>query len=183
MQRYDLAVFDLDGTLIDSDEALVQPFVDLGVPRDAVSFGHPIELECRRLGLRVDDYVDRYDTSVVEPYTGVEEMLATLGRWAVCSNKHPTSGWAELARLGWHPELAMFSDDFGGMAKSLGPVLEALAVPASSVLFIGDTGHDEQCARNVGCGFAWAGWNRRTVATDLDGIVLTRPGDLLALLG
>ena len=44
-------IFDLDGTLIDSDAALVAPFVALGVPREAVTFGHVLQDECDRLGL------------------------------------------------------------------------------------------------------------------------------------
>ena len=57
MPRPSIVVFDLDGTLIDSDEALVAPFLSLGVPPEEISFGHPIEVECARLGLRVEDYV------------------------------------------------------------------------------------------------------------------------------
>ena len=36
-------VCDLDGTLIDSDEALLEPFLAAGVPREAVRFGLPVE--------------------------------------------------------------------------------------------------------------------------------------------
>ena len=183
MARYDIVVFDLDGTLVDSDEALVIPFVTLGVPRDAISFGHPIEVECTRLGLDVLDYVAAYDTTVVQPFPGVADMLGRLGRWAVCSNKHPISGLAELERLGWEPEIALFSDDFGGAAKELGPVLAAADVHAGSLVFVGDTAHDELCARDAGCDFIWAGWNPRTMATAPNGTVASTPAELLELIG
>ena len=52
---------------------------------------------------------------------GVVALLGWLDRWAVCSNKHSRSGQAELARLGWRPEVALFSEAFGG-PKRLAPV-------------------------------------------------------------
>ncbi len=176
-----VAVCDLDGTLLDSDEALLAPFLALGVPRDGIRFGPPVAEECARLGVSVDDYVARYDTEVVQPFPGVIDMVRRLGRWAVCSNKHPVSGRAELARLGWRPEVALFTDAFDG-PKELGPVLAALDVPAQEVVFLGDTGHDRACARAVGAPFALAGWNPRARPEPGD-VVLEHPVQLLELLG
>ncbi len=45
-----------------------------------------------------------YDLTVSDPFPGIDELLATLPRWGVCSNKHPDSGASELARLGWRPD-------------------------------------------------------------------------------
>ncbi|MFN8051231.1 MAG: HAD hydrolase-like protein [Acidimicrobiales bacterium] len=182
MARYDIVVFDLDGTLIDSDEALVQPFLTLGMRREDISFGHPVEEFCAEQGIDIARYVELYDTDVVVPYDGAEELVASLDRWAVCSNKHPVSGTAELARLGWTPEVAMFADAFGGAAKRLGPVLDAVGVAADRALFVGDTAHDERCAVDVGCDFAWAAWNPRTSAARPAGTVLTDPRQVLELL-
>ena len=182
MARYDIVIFDLDGTLIDSDAALVQPFLSLGLAEEDITFGHPIEEFCAAVGIDVDEYVRRYDTEVVQPYDGAIELVASLDRWAVCSNKHPVSGVAELARLGWTPEVAMFSDAFGGGAKRLGPVLDAVRVTAGSALFVGDTAHDARCADEAGCDFAWAAWNPRTIAAAPSGTVLTDPRQVLDLL-
>ena len=118
-------VFDLDGTLLDTDATLRATFVALGVPADEVTFGHVLADECERLGLTVEEYLDHYDETSAQPFPGVTELVAALDRWAVCSNKHPRSGRAELARLGWAPEVALFSDAFGG-PKQLEPVLDAL---------------------------------------------------------
>jgi phosphoglycolate phosphatase-like HAD superfamily hydrolase len=173
-------VLDLDGTLIDSDAALAAPFTALGIPLDAVTFGQPLADECARLGVTVEDYLAHYDTSAALAFPGVEELVAALDRWAVCSNKRGDSGRAELARLGWAPDVALFSDDFGG-AKQLGPVLDALGLGPSEVLFVGDTEHDRACAHAVGCRFAIATWNPRAVAEPGDEIV-RRPTEVLALL-
>lgn len=182
MPAYDIVVFDLDGTLIDSDDALVQPFLALGMAQEDITFGHPIEEFCAAVGIDVTEYVRLYDTEVVQPYPGAAELIAGLDRWAVCSNKYPESGVAELARLGWTPEVALFSDAFGGAAKQLGPVLESVGVSAERALFVGDTKHDAHCAEIAGCDFAWAAWNPRTAAANPTGTVLTDPRHVLDLL-
>lgn len=177
-------VFDLDGTLLDSDEALAAPFVALGVPRDEVTFGHVVADECARLGVTLDDYLSRYDVSAAPPYPGVDELLSALpAPWALCSNKVARYGRAEVERLGWHPQVALFADDFGG-PKRLGPVVDALGLAdASAVLFVGDTGHDRACAHEVGARFVLAGWNPRALACAADGdVVLRDPLELLGLL-
>lgn len=173
-------VFDLDGTLIDSDAALAAPFLALGVAPEQISFGHVLEHECDRLGISVEDYLRNYDDTIAQPFAGVEDMVRELDRWAVCSNKEARSGRAELDRLGWRPEVALFADDFGG-PKHLPPVLDALGLDAAQIVFIGDTEHDRRCATDVGCRFAMATWNPRASAVAGD-VVLGRPADVLALL-
>ncbi len=178
---YDALIFDFDGTLVDSDEELVRTFVVLGVEREKISFGHAIGEELERLGLTLDDYADTYRDHVVGPFPGVEEAVPLLGRWALCSNKHPRSGIAEMARLGWDPEVAVFADHFDWAHKRLGPVLEMMGLRADQVAMVGDSDGDAQCARDVGCDMVWAGWNPRVAAAAPDGIVLQRPDQLLAL--
>lgn len=178
---FDVIVFDLDGTLLDSDEALAAPFVALGVPREAVTFGHVFADECARLGIAMDDYIDRYDVTATQPFPGVAEVIATLERWAVCSNKVRGAATAELERLGWRPEVALFADDFAGLPKSLPPVLDRLNAPLRDVLFVGDTAHDRACAADVGVAFALAGWNPRAEPMRGD-LVLREPAELLRLL-
>lgn len=173
-------IFDLDGTLLDSDAALVAPFLALGIAEQDVSFGRTLESECDRLGISVADYLERYDVNSAQPFDGVVDLIDELDRWAVCSNKEIASGRAELERLGWAPDVAMFADDFGG-PKALGPVLDALGLLGRDVVFVGDTEHDRLCAGVVGCRFAVAGWNVRARRLDGD-VVLHRPLDLLDLL-
>jgi HAD superfamily hydrolase (TIGR01549 family) len=177
-----LPVFDLDGTLLDTDEALVRPFLALGVAREDITFGHVLADECDRLGIELDAYLDHYDVDQAMPFPGVAELMDEIvaGRWAVCSNKHPQAGHAELDRLGWQPEVALFTDAFDG-PKRLGPVLEALGVEAVEIVFVGDTGHDRACAAEVGVPFGLAGWNPRHRPEPGD-VVLQTPLDVLDLL-
>ena len=181
VQTYDALIFDFDGTLVDSDEALVDAFVQLGVAREGITFGHAIGEELDRLGLTLDAYADAYDEAVVEPFPGVEDVVGRLGRWALCSNKHPRSGIAELARLGWSPEVAVFADHFDWAHKRLEPVVEMMGLDASRVAMVGDSQGDARCAEEIGCDMVWAGWNPRVAAERPVGIVLDRPAQLLDL--
>jgi phosphoglycolate phosphatase-like HAD superfamily hydrolase len=158
----------------------VAPFVALGVRAEDVKFGALLGDECARLGVAVEDYLERYDGAAAVPFDGVDAMVAQLDRWAVCSNKHASSGRTELARLGWKPETALFSDAFDG-PKQLAPVLAALETNADNVVFVGDTDHDRRCAQAIGCQFALASWNPRARAASSD-IVLRTPSELLRLL-
>jgi len=175
-----IAVFDLDGTLVDSDHALADAFVALGVPREDITFGHLLADECDRLGVSVDDYLAAYDPERAQPYPGIDDLLAQLPVWGVCSNKHPESGAAELARMGWQPTVAAFADRASG-PKQLGPVLAALDVSADEVLYVGDTAHDRACAEAVSCRFVLAGWNVRAEPEPGD-LVAATPADVLAFL-
>lgn len=176
-----VAVCDLDGTLIDSDAALVAPFLALGVPLEDIGRGRPAAEECARHGISIEEFVAAYDTDVVQPYPGAAELVAGLERWAVCSNKHQDSGWAELTRLGWQPDVALFTDAFDG-PKTLAPVLALMGVSASEVVFLGDTAHDRACAKEAGAVFALASWNPLAEPAAGD-VVLGRPEELLELLG
>jgi len=180
-RTYDALIFDFDGTLVDSDDELVRAFVLLGVERDKISFGHAIGEELELLGLTLDDYADTYRDHIVAPFPGVEAVVGRLGRWALCSNKHPRSGIAELARLGWDPEVAVFADHFDWAHKRLTPVLEMMGLSAEHVAMIGDSDGDASCAAEVGCDMIWAGWNPRVAAAAPEGRILERPQELLGL--
>jgi HAD superfamily hydrolase (TIGR01549 family) len=184
LSAFAAVVFDLDGTLVDSDEALAAAYVALGVPRDQVTFGHVVTEECARLGLSVADYLAHYDPTLVHPYDGVDDMLQALPLpWAVCSNKVERFGHLELEQLGWTPRVALFAEDFGGGPKRLVPVLDALGCTGPDVIFVGDTDHDAAAAGDVGAVFALACWNPRAAALGGVGDVrLATPRDLLGLL-
>src|SRR5690554_557695 len=119
-----VALFDFDGTLVDSDQALAAPFRALGIPDEAQPpLGLPLVEACERAGVTIEAYLAHYDPTVAPPFDGVPELLDQLARWGLASNKERSSGRAELARLGWRPTVALFSDDFGGREKELGPLL------------------------------------------------------------
>jgi HAD superfamily hydrolase (TIGR01549 family) len=182
--RPKVALFDFDGTLVDSDQALIAPWFELGVPEARhPPLGLPLIEACRRVGVTVEEYLERYDPTAAQPFDGVPELLAALDRWGLASNKQRDAGQRELERLGWSPEAAFFSDDFGGKEKELGGLLAALGLAPSDAVYIGDTHHDRACAGALGVAFALAGWNPRARATAIAGdLVLDDPHQVLDLL-
>ena len=178
MTQPSVAVFDFDGTLVDSDESLIAPFLALGIDRAQIGMGRLLADECAALGVTVEDYVAHYDLMASQPFPGVDDLLAALDRWGLCSNKLPEAGAFELDRLGWVPSAQAFAR---GAPKSLIPVLADLSVTGADVLYVGDTDHDRACAREVGATFALAGWNPRAQA-DTGDLVLTIPAEVLDLL-
>lgn len=175
-----MPIFDLDGTLLDSDDALVAPFVALGVPAELVGFGMTLADACAELGVTVEDYLANYDGTSVRPFAGVKELLSRLDRWAIFSNKHAEAGEQDLCALGWRPDVTMFFESFGG-PKTLEPVLSALGLEPPEVICVGDSEHDRACARVAGVEFALAGWNTRAVPGEED-VVLREPEELLDIL-
>ena len=173
-------IFDLDGTLLDSDQALTAPFVTLGVAAEAVPFGMTLAEACGLLGVTVDDYLDHYDGSEVQPYPGVTKVLTRLEEWAIFSNKLRRAGEADVQNQGWEPSVALFFESFGG-PKSLLPVLEVMDLDPSEAICVGDSEHDRACAKAAKVDFVLAGWNPRVVAESED-IVLRDPALLLDLL-
>ena len=179
----EVVVFDFDGTLVDSDEALLEPFDRLGIERSTVIMGSAVAEECERLGIDMGDYVGAYDLDVVRPFDGVEEMLSAIPRWAIVSNKHPDPALHEIERLGWKPEVVLCADAFDWAHKSLVPLLDQLAVAADEIALVGDSDGDLRCAEEVGCRFVWAGWNDRVRRAGPTGTVAAAPGEVLSLLG
>lgn len=174
-------IFDLDGTLVDSDAALDAAWVACGIAPEDITHGHVLAEECARLGVALEDYMAAYDPAAVVAFPGVSEMLEQVGRWAVCSNKRAEVGPLELAALGWQPEVALFADAFPG-SKELGPVLTAMRLAADDVIFVGDTLHDRRAAQAVGCRFLWAGWNPRIAPVGGDEVA-PEPAAVLAAAG
>jgi len=177
-------IFDLDGTLVDSDAALQAPFTYLGIAEaDMPPLGLPLGAACDRAGVTVASYLGLYDGEAAAPFPGVDEMLGRLERWGLCSNKLRHSGEQELARFRWHPTVALFSDDFDGRPKALDPVLVALELASADALFVGDTDHDRACAELAQVDFALAGWNPRARRhARLEDTILDCPADVLSLL-
>jgi HAD superfamily hydrolase (TIGR01549 family) len=175
VSRPTIAVFDFDGTLVDSDEALIAPFLALGIERARIRLGRVLADECADLGVTVEEYLALYDPTTSEPYPGVDELLGSLDRWGICSNKRPESGASELERLGWRPAATSWARETG---KTLVPLLPQLGVDGEDILFVGDTDHDRHCAAEVGATFALAGWNARVTGGAGD-LVLSRPSEVL----
>ncbi len=112
--QHKVAVCDLDGTLIDSDAALADAFVALGIDRQEITFGHVLADECVRLGLSVEEYVAAYDTtrrcpSLESPSWSLllidGPCVPTSIRFQGASNSGDSSGFQRLRSSQMHSEV------------------------------------------------------------------------------
>ena len=194
-------VFDLDGTLIDSQEDVLSAF--------AVAFralGLPLPSRgdlLRVIGLRLEDcflpFVDEdplrasqgarafrahyagHHLDRTRPFEGVDAALARLAAsqpLGLCTMKKAEFAHRLLAAFGWVGRFAaVLGSEEGFPAKPhpamLLEVLRRLGARPEDSLFVGDTWMDGQMARDAGVPFAFAAYGYGE-ASRLDGIPVAR---------
>ncbi|KAF0811630.1 5'-nucleotidase [Andreprevotia sp. IGB-42] len=178
-RRFDLLVFDWDGTLMDSTGTIAQAiqlaFADLGLPvpsdYDArFVIGYGLKEAMQYLAPDADDalvhaIVDAYRTHYLQRdqalvlFDGVEEglkKLAAAGYQLVVATGKSRVGLdraLQVTGLGAHFVASRTADE--SFSKPHPAMLEYLLdvtdIPASRAVMIGDTTHDLQLAINAGC--------------------------------
>ena len=176
-KRFDLIVFDWDGTLMDSAAAIVvalqQACTDIGLPppeprqarsviglglREAISQAVPSVTEAQ-LPQLVERYRIHYlgSDQTLTLFPGVAEMLAALNTagWqlAVATGKSRIGLNRALAQTGIARcfETTRCADETLSKPnpQMLLEIMDALAVSPERTLMVGDTTHDLQMARNA----------------------------------
>lgn len=176
-KRFDLIVFDWDGTLLDSAAAIVAAIqaacTDLGLPppsearaRHVIGLGLGDALRHAVPELAAEDYgrmVERYRFHYLsrdhelELFSGVHELLAELAETgfllAVATGKSRAGLNRALQTSGLGPRFiaSRCADECFSKPhpQMLHELMEELAVAPEKVLMIGDTTHDLQMARNA----------------------------------
>lgn len=210
--RYQLVVFDLDGTLLNTLEDLtgatnhalalygypprsadeVRRFVGNGVVRlmrRALPGDVPEETFERALSA-FREYYARNVNARTRPYDGIPELLAKLRakgvRVAVNSNK-PDAATNALceAHFGGFIDMALGERD--GIPKKPAPdgvrrILDALGIAAERALYVGDGDADILTAANAGMDCAWVSWGFRR-RDELQGLAIPHAFDTPDALG
>lgn len=192
MKKYDLAIFDLDGTILYTLEDLknslnyalaardypprtleeVRRFVGNGVrmlvERGAPAGTAPAELD--QLYEIFHRHYHQHDLDTTRPYEGVPELLEKLRadglRLAVVSNK-VDYGVKDLCRRFYPGVFDAALGERPGVAKKPAPdlvnaVLEELGISREKAVYIGDSEVDIQTARNAGMDEIVVSWGFRT---------------------
>ena len=177
---YRAAVFDLDGTLLNTLADLTDSGNEL-----LASYGRPPHTEqefryfvgngWRKLmerllpgepPERIDEALSRYRaiyekclTGKTKPYDGILDMLTALRargvRLAVCTNKHISAAEALIQKYFPAGLLDAVEGDRPGVPRKPDPahvriLLEKLGVPPEETVYLGDSGVDMQTAKNAG---------------------------------
>lgn len=177
-RRYELIVFDWDGTLLDSASAIVEAIQsacrDLGIPepsdaraRHVIGLGLSDAMRHAVPELAPDDYgrmVERYRHHYLSRdhelrlFEGVEGMLAQLAEagflLAVATGKSRIGLDRALRTSGLGPRFvaSRCADECFSKPhpQMLEELMDELAVDPERTIMIGDTTHDLQMARNAG---------------------------------
>jgi phosphoglycolate phosphatase len=195
--RLRAALFDLDGTLVDSvpdiAEALTDALAPFGrgpFPEDQVRSwvgGNAQRLVAQALGVPLEAldpeaerrFLQVYAARAVHlavPYPGTERALASLRRrgvaLAICTNKPRLTTDPTLAALGWTDRFdrVLCPDDVPRPKPApdmLLTALEHLGVDGGEAAYVGDSDTDSLAAHAAGLPFAFAAW----------GYGAPRPGD------
>ena len=192
--RYDAAIFDLDGTLLDTIDDLknsinhalsvcgypprtraeVLAFVGNGVPRLVELAVPPGTPAARRQAVldAMNAHYAAHCAQLTRPYPGVTDVLRTLRaagvRVAVVSNK-PDYGVQELCARYFPGLLDSAVGMREGIRKKPYPdaveaALAAFGVPPERAVYIGDSEVDVQTAKNAHTALISVDWGFRTHA-------------------
>lgn len=181
------ALFDFDGTLVDSNEAVISTLNATAVKHRGTPFtkeelneilGKPIEDQVRLLS---EDHVEtlsefykieyrKVRDHLTKSYEGIEEMLVKLNadgiKVGIVSNKGRSGIDHGMDMFGLN-ELIHFSvsksdvdvpkPDPEGIYKAL-KGLGGSQADLGSAVFVGDSGHDIECGKRAGCKTILVGW-------------------------
>ena len=204
--KYDLVIFDLDGTLLDTVEdlrgALNHALTGAGYPaktKDEMKliigggvYNHVVKALPAGTDRAVIDsvfaefkaYYDGHCNVSTLPFPGIPELLTALKaaglKVAVNSNKLDANS-RELIDAHFGPLVDMAIGDREGVPRKPAPdsaleIMAALGAKPERTLYVGDGDADILTAQNAGTDCAWVSWGYRK-ASDLGGIAIPRRFD------
>ena len=186
MKRYADIVFDIDGTLLDTERTGVLSLLqtvweltgrEMSYEEGYGFFGIPSALASERLGCSdaarfAEVWEEHFQELMylVHPFPGVEEVLSDVKaagfRTGIVTSRSrfEFSYDPTLKRWGAFFDRVVCSEDSQRHKPFPDPMLTYMAAMGASpetTLYVGDTVHDWQCGHDAGCDFALADWNGR----------------------
>lgn len=204
--KYKHIVFDVDGTLVDTEYAVlhslqdtIKTFTGKEPPLEDLTFALGITGEdaLKQLAFpdvptaltRWIDYLNRYDDTV-SVFHGIESSLETLSRMGckcgIATSRIRDEFENEFQRFSIRRyfDIVVCADDTKEHKPTAAPLLKYMELSGadrSQVLYVGDSRYDRECARNAGVDFALAGWGSHLKDIDAE-YCLSAPVDLISIV-
>lgn len=181
--KYKQIVFDVDGTLVDNEEAILRSLQDVimevkgeKLPFDDLRFALGITGEDALERLQVENIPQVMERWVellgqygdqVSLYDGIRELLSKLskegfGLGIVSSRtREMLEEDACISGIRDYFSVTVCADDTTGHKPTAEPLLKYMELSGAGgeeILYIGDSVHDSQCAENAGVDFGLAVW-------------------------
>lgn len=183
MTKYDVVVFDVDGTLIDTQETILlslqhmllrmtghlyhfkELYFALGIPGDKAL--EQLQIEDREKAMKIWlTYNDRYEF-LQKPFEGISEMIEWLEsqgiRQGIVTSRTREEFQKSIANYTFIKkfETVICADDTTKHKPDPEPIralLDKMQIAPSRVLYVGDSVYDMECARKAGVDCALAVW-------------------------
>ncbi len=207
MKKYKHIVFDVDGTLVDSEmkvlSTLRQAIIDMrGVEHPISELGFAMGMAPKpilhRLGYNIDvdeiihcweQHLLHYDKEVVffEGMLDTLEQLSTKYTIGIGTSRIYDEYYKDFANLPIFSKLGLAV--CGNMVSNRKPAPDILlyymdktGCTNQDLLFVGDTEFDRDCAKAANVDFAFAAWGGKDLTEQDCQLYLQKPTDLLKLL-
>lgn len=204
--KYSHVIFDLDGTLIDTELAVTKTWqftlrqygYSYGLEELKAVLGLPIPNTLKKLGVSVDpsfdaEWMKNYGRFSVEAdfFEGCREMLAELKQHGVSLGIVTSRCQEEYDRYfrSFHLEnifdCIICADDTDRHKPDPEPLFtytQKAGVDRSACIYVGDMPTDMECAQNAGIASGFAAWNHSGKQYDKADFVFRSPQDLLQAL-
>lgn len=200
-------VFDVDGTLIDTGEAIISSLQkvlkeDLGKEFSkeelAFAFGIPGAATLEKLGVKDIDsslgkwikYLDEFSGSM-KVFDGIEDCLKKIKalniKAGIVTSKTKEEFEGNFVPFGLknYFDFVVCADDTDRHKPHPEPLLKLLEMCGhknSEIVYIGDTKYDKQCAEGAGVKFGLALWGAKSSEGFESSYILQAPCDILNII-
>ncbi len=203
---YECIVFDVDGTLIDTENVIIRALQLVlerrgrYFPDEKLDFvlGIPGDISLSKLGIKdcagaIKEWNEHIQNLAgdIQLFDGIDLLIEALDKRKISkgivtskTRKELSDDFGPFGLMERFPHIVCV-DDIPFHKPHPAPLLrclESASVPARLALYIGDTIYDAECARAAGVDFALAGWGAKSESNIPCDLYFNNPLDLLPLL-